>query len=192
MTDTGALPPKPCRNLNMKTLCKFCATATGIWKTVNKKNPIVSGSFRPYSSDSGPQRVGPVPNPRMNNDVASTMSSGDTSKCSAVWREAALNIELAKVAHKVGVAYVWLTSVSESGRFSTYHAHGNTPFLRKREVLREFGIIGPVPIDDDRLRPVKSLRSIFLWTLCDTGRQVVGRISGRVYCWVRPSVQSFL
>lgn len=30
ITDTGLDPKKPCKNLNTNTLCRSCATATGI------------------------------------------------------------------------------------------------------------------------------------------------------------------
>jgi hypothetical protein len=38
----------------MKMVCRFCATATGIWKMQNAAIPIHSGIVRPYTSDKGP------------------------------------------------------------------------------------------------------------------------------------------
>lgn len=54
MTETGELPKKPCKNRKTSTLCKSCATATGICMMAKMVKPIISGSLRPYSSERGP------------------------------------------------------------------------------------------------------------------------------------------
>lgn len=60
---SGAQPKKPTKNRGTMIVCKFWATATGIWKIAKTVYPKNNGSFRPYNSDSGPQNSGPTAKP---------------------------------------------------------------------------------------------------------------------------------
>lgn len=104
MTLTGEEPIKPCRNRHTRTVSRFCATATGIWKIAKMVKPTTRGSLRPYSSDNGPQIVGPVPKPRTKSETPRTITSGLVLNSMLVGTAAALKIEEANVTQRVGVA----------------------------------------------------------------------------------------
>ena len=66
-------------------------------KMAKMKNPRNSGIFRPYSSDNGPQIIGPMANPRTKREVPSVITSADTPNNFAVAMVAVLKTLLAKV-----------------------------------------------------------------------------------------------
>lgn len=97
----GALAKKPPKNRQTKMVCKFCATATGIWKIAKIKNPMNNGILRPYSSLSGPNIKGPKLNPNTNRLVPRTMTSCDTPNFCDVGFIAVLKTDDAKVTETV-------------------------------------------------------------------------------------------
>ncbi|EZF95606.1 hypothetical protein H113_04053 [Trichophyton rubrum MR1459] len=56
-------PKAPIKNRQMRIVARFCATATGIWNMAEMVKQTSIGSRRPYTSERGPQIIGPRANP---------------------------------------------------------------------------------------------------------------------------------
>jgi hypothetical protein len=62
-TDKGAEPKKPAKNREIITVCTSLPTATAKLNMARKKVDTTIGSRRPFSSESGAQKMGPKANP---------------------------------------------------------------------------------------------------------------------------------
>jgi hypothetical protein len=72
--------------------------AQAISKTEKPNEAITSGSRRPFSSENGAQRIGPVAKPSTYNDVPSVATTEPTPNLSCIALVAVLKIELANAA----------------------------------------------------------------------------------------------
>lgn len=82
-------------------VCRFLATATGIWKIAKANIPTNNGALRPKTSESGPKTRGPKAKPSTNKLVPSTMTSEETLNTNAVALVALLKMDDAMVTHTV-------------------------------------------------------------------------------------------
>jgi hypothetical protein len=102
----------------MKIVCKFWATATGIWKIAKTNIPRNSGRFRPYSSDRGPNIIGPKAKPSTNKLTPNTITSWETPNFLAVCFVAVLKTDEPKVTQIVMSASIMvITHFLHGGKF---------------------------------------------------------------------------
>lgn len=114
----GALAKVPPRKRHMKIVCKFSATATGIWKIAKPNMPRNNGSFRPYSSERGPKMIGPKAKPRTNKLTANNVTSMETPNFVAVCLVAVVKIEEPKVTQSVIIpSTIVITHFLHVGKF---------------------------------------------------------------------------
>lgn len=141
---SGALANSPPRKRHMKIVCKFWATATGIWKIAKTNIPRNSGRFRPYNSDRGPKIIGPKAKPSTNKLTPNTINSEETPNFFAVVFVAVLKTEEPKVTHIViSPSIMVITHFLHAGKFFGISYNGVRPVhARNREVgchARSFG-----------------------------------------------------
>lgn len=114
----GALAKSPPRKRHMKIVCKFSATATGIWKIAKTNMPRNRGRFRPYSSDRGPKMIGPKAKPRTNKLTPNSITSRETPNFFAVTFVAVLKTEEPKVIQTVIIPSIMvITHFLHVGKF---------------------------------------------------------------------------
>ena len=85
----GAAPINPPKKRHINTVCRSFPTATATEKTENPKEDIMRGTRRPYSSEIGAHRIGPVANPRTYSEMPKVPTSVETPKSAETTRTAA-------------------------------------------------------------------------------------------------------
>lgn len=142
---SGALANSPPRKRHMKIVCKFWATATGIWKIAKTNIPRNSGRFRPYNSDRGPKIIGPKAKPSTNKLTPNTINSEETPNLLAVVFVAVLKTEEPKVTQIViSPSIMVITHFLHAGKFFGFSYNGVRPVhARNREVGCHAGSFGP-------------------------------------------------
>ena len=129
----------------MKIVCRFWATATGIWKIAKINIPTNSGRFRPYSSDRGPKIIGPKAKPSTNKLTPKTITSGETPNFFAVCFVAVLKTDEPKVTQIVmRPSIIVITHFLHAGKFFGISYNCVRPVhTRRREIGCHAGSFGP-------------------------------------------------
>lgn len=142
---SGALAKSPPRKRHMKIVCKFWATATGIWKIAKTNIPKNSGRFRPYSSDRGPKIIGPKAKPSTNRLTPNTITSEETPNFFAVCFVAVLKTEEPKVTQIViSPSIMVILHFLHTGKFFGISYNCVRPVhTQRREVGCHAGSFGP-------------------------------------------------
>ena len=97
-TANGQAPKNPLQNRQIKIVWRSLPTATAMENIENPNDPRTSGNRRPFSSEKGAHKIGPVANPSTYNDTPRMPTSVDTPNMTATSRVAALKIELPNAA----------------------------------------------------------------------------------------------
>jgi hypothetical protein len=93
----GALANTPPRKRHMKSIWKFRATATGLWRIAKRNMPRNIGRFRPHTLESGPKYIEPKTKPSTDGLVVRFIASFETWNCFTVTSVVVLKTDELKV-----------------------------------------------------------------------------------------------